>query len=96
MRLVHPRISAHVAARLGAPSLRRLLLAASADSMALGPVGGAAEAFGQSEALTTRLRHIIADYPEGPGGSLGAGERGMTGTWGTCVGHCCGQVERQG
>ncbi len=28
---------------------------------------GAAEAFGQSEALTTRLRHIIQDYPEGPG-----------------------------
>jgi len=23
------------------------------------------EAFGQSEALTTRLRHIISDYPEG-------------------------------
>ncbi|GLI60510.1 hypothetical protein VaNZ11_002673 [Volvox africanus] len=66
VRLVHPRISAHVAARLGTPSLRRLLLAASADSMALGTVGGA-EAFGQSEALTTRLRHIIGDYPEGPG-----------------------------
>ncbi|GIL85241.1 hypothetical protein Vretifemale_13849, partial [Volvox reticuliferus] len=66
VRLVHPRISAHVAARLGTPSLRRLLLAASADSMALGTVGGA-EAFGQSEALTTRLRHIISDYPEGPG-----------------------------
>ncbi|EFJ44918.1 hypothetical protein VOLCADRAFT_118510 [Volvox carteri f. nagariensis] len=66
VRLVHPRISAHVAARLGTPSLRRLLLAASADCMALGTVGGA-EAFGQSEALTTRLRHIIADYPEGPG-----------------------------
>ncbi len=24
------------------------------------------EAFGQSEALTTRLKHIIQDYPEGP------------------------------
>jgi hypothetical protein len=28
---------------------------------------GAAEAFGQSEALTTRLRHIIHDYAMGPG-----------------------------
>ena len=27
----------------------------------------AAEAFGQSEALTTRLRHIISDYADGPG-----------------------------
>lgn len=26
-----------------------------------------AEAFGQSEALTTRLKHIIEDYADGPG-----------------------------
>lgn len=38
---------------------------AFADSMALGM--HSAEAFGQSEALTTRLRHIIQDYPEGAG-----------------------------
>ena len=25
------------------------------------------EAFGQSEALTTRLRHIITNYADGPG-----------------------------
>ena len=62
--LVHPKISNHVAERLGVPSLRRLLLAQSADMLSLGlhgVVGGptGAEAFGQSEALTTRLRHII-------------------------------------
>ena len=32
------------------------------------PLGlDAAEAFGQSEALTTRLRHIIESYVDGPG-----------------------------
>jgi sacsin len=57
-----------VAESLGVASRRRLLLAASADSLALGlaGAGGGVEAFGQSEALTTRLRHIISDYPEGP------------------------------
>jgi hypothetical protein len=69
LQLVHPRISAPVAEALGVASRRRLLLAASADSLALGlaGAGGAVEAFGQSEALTTRLRHIIGDYPDGPG-----------------------------
>lgn len=38
-------------------------------ALQVGP-SGAAEAFGQSEALTTRLRHIIQDYPEGPGGHM--------------------------
>lgn len=58
-----------MAEALGVASRRRLLLAASADCLALGlaGAGGAVEAFGQSEALTTRLRHIIQDYPEGPG-----------------------------
>jgi sacsin len=65
MRLVHPKISNSVAAKLGVASLRRMLLAQSADSMALGM--HSVEAFGQSEALTTRLKHIIQDYPEGPG-----------------------------
>lgn len=32
-----------------------------------GCAGLAAEAFGQSEALTTRLRHIIEAYADGPG-----------------------------
>jgi hypothetical protein len=58
---VHPRISVPVAEALGVASRRRLMLAASADCLALGlaGAGGAVEAFGQSEALTTRLRHII-------------------------------------
>lgn len=61
LNLVHPRIAAPVAEALGVASRRRLLLAASADCLALGlaGAGGAVEAFGQSEALTTRLRHII-------------------------------------
>lgn len=61
LRLVHPRLSAPVAEALGVASRRRLMLAASADCLALGlaGAGGAVEAFGQSEALTTRLRHII-------------------------------------
>lgn len=58
---MHPRIAAPVAEALGVASRRRLLLAASADCLTLGlaGAGGAVEAFGQSEALTTRLRHII-------------------------------------
>jgi len=59
---------------VGVLSLRRRLLAQSADCVALGvthgSVGGGAEAFGQSEALTTRLRHIVGDYAEGPGAQL--------------------------
>ena len=68
VRLVHPLISNLVAERLGVASLRRLLIVRSSDTLALSAVGGsAAEAFGQSEALTTRLRNIISDYPEGAG-----------------------------
>lgn len=63
--LVHPKISNLVAACVGVPSLRNLLLAQSSNSMSLGFTG--AEAFGQSESLTTRLKHIITEYPEGPG-----------------------------
>ena len=54
-----------VAERLGVTSLRRQMLAQSADVMQLGL--SSAEAFGQSEALTTRLKHIIDAYPDGPG-----------------------------
>ena len=69
MRLVHPLISNLVAERVGVASLRRLLIVRSADALSLASVpGSAAEAFGQSEALTTRLKHIISDYPEGAGG----------------------------
>lgn len=43
-----------VADVVGVASLRRLLLAVGADHFRL----EASEAFGQSEALTTRLKHI--------------------------------------
>lgn len=59
IRLVHPRIAAPVAEALGVASRRRLMLAVASDSLAVSLTGGAVEAFGQSEALTTRLRHII-------------------------------------
>lgn len=64
-RFVHPKLSHEVAERLGVTSLRRQMLAQSADIMQLGL--SSAEAFGQSEALTTRLKHIIDAYPDGPG-----------------------------
>lgn len=59
------KCSLQVAERLGVTSLRRQMLAQSADIMQLGL--SSAEAFGQSEALTTRLKHIIDAYPDGPG-----------------------------
>ena len=46
-------------------SLRGQTLAESSDYMQLGV--HSVEAFGQSEALTTRLKHIIGDYAAGPG-----------------------------
>ncbi|KAL4186156.1 hypothetical protein AMTRI_Chr09g12820 [Amborella trichopoda] len=65
-KFVHGNISNDVVERLGVRSLRGLLLAESADSMNLG-LSEAAEAFGQHEALTTRLRHIVEMYADGPG-----------------------------
>lgn len=65
-RFVHGNISNDVAEKLGVSSLRRTLLAESADSMNLS-LSGAAEAFGQHEALTTRLKHILEMYADGPG-----------------------------
>lgn len=50
---------------MGVVSLRRSMLAQTADSMQLGMES--MEAFGQSEALTTRLKHIIDAYTDGPG-----------------------------
>jgi sacsin len=63
--LAHPLLSQAVAEAAGVGSMRRLLLAESAASIDLGLAG--AELFGQSEALTTRLRHIIEAYADGPG-----------------------------
>ena len=65
-KFVHGNISNDVAEKLGVCSLRRILLAESADSMNLS-LSGAAEAFGQHEALTTRLKHILEMYADGPG-----------------------------
>ncbi|XP_058090303.1 uncharacterized protein LOC131236843 isoform X2 [Magnolia sinica] len=65
-KYVHGNISNDVAEKLGVCSLRRLLLAESADSMNLS-LSGVAEAFGQHEALTTRLKHIVEMYADGPG-----------------------------
>ncbi|KAM3391279.1 hypothetical protein ACQJBY_012755 [Aegilops geniculata] len=63
---VHGNISNDVAERLGVRSLRRLLLAESSDSMNLS-LSGVTEAFGQHEDLTTRLKHIVEMYADGPG-----------------------------
>jgi sacsin len=65
-KFVHGNISNDVAEKLGVRSLRRMLLAESADSMNVS-LSGAAEAFGQHEALTTRLKHILEMYADGPG-----------------------------
>ncbi|KAJ4710441.1 Zinc finger, C3HC4 type [Melia azedarach] len=65
-KFVHGNISNEVAEKLGVCSLRRILLAESADSMNVS-LSGAAEAFGQHEALTTRLKHILEMYADGPG-----------------------------
>eukprot|EP00850_Spirogloea_muscicola_P023646 SM000374S13842 [mRNA] locus=s374:6146:9305:- [translate_table: standard] len=67
LRFVHPSVSADVGERLGARSLRRLLLAGTAAGLELGLAAGVAEAFGQHEALTTRLKHIVEMYADGPG-----------------------------
>jgi sacsin len=61
--LCHPLLSQAVSEAVGVRSMRRFLLADSAATLDL----GMAEAFGQSEALTTRLRHIIDAYADGPG-----------------------------
>ena len=69
-RLVHHKLSAAVAERLGVRSLRLSLLATSASSLSLSLNPQAAlqgEAFGQAEPLTRRLRHILELYAEGPG-----------------------------
>jgi sacsin len=63
--LAHPLLSQAVAEAAGVRSMRRVLLAESAASLDLG--FAAAEAFGQHEALTTRLRHITEMYADGPG-----------------------------
>jgi len=64
---VHRSIANDVADRLGVASMRRVLLSQGADALPFALTGSAVEAFGQSEALTTRLRHILESYADGPG-----------------------------
>lgn len=63
IRYAHPKLSAVTGDKLGIKSVRRLLMETHADAM---DFGLPTEAFGQSEALTRRLRHILELYPEGP------------------------------
>lgn len=57
---VHPRLSHEVAERVGVLSLRRQMLSATADGVQLAwAQDGGVEAFGQREALTTRIRHVL-------------------------------------
>jgi sacsin len=63
--LSHPLLSQAVAEAVGVRSMRGMLLADTAASLDLGMAS--AEAFGQHEALTTRLRHITDQYADGPG-----------------------------
>ena len=64
-RFVHPKISIDVGEKVGLRSLRRQMLLRTSDLMDIGLQD--AEAFGQSESLTGRLRHILELYPDGPG-----------------------------
>ena len=63
-RFVHSKISIDVGEQVGVRSLRRQLLLRTSDvfNVALQDT----EAFGQSESLTGRLRHILELYPDGP------------------------------
>mmetsp|Transcript_18718 Transcript_18718/g.38290 ORF Transcript_18718/g.38290 Transcript_18718/m.38290 type:complete len:3824 (+) Transcript_18718:165-11636(+) len=62
---VHPKISSDVGDKIGVKSLRQTLVTTNSESLDFG-VGAEAEAFGQAESLTRRLRNIIEMYPEGP------------------------------
>ncbi|KAG3135578.1 hypothetical protein PI126_g18191 [Phytophthora idaei] len=63
IRFIHPKISNEVAAKIGSRSLRNQLLNESGhEAMSFGDV----EAFGQTEALTKRIAHILEQYPDGP------------------------------
>lgn len=63
-RFVHPKISNKVAAKIGCCSLRSQLLSGS-ETISLGREGDV-EVFGQTEALTKRIAHILEQYPDGP------------------------------
>ena len=61
---IHSKISNVVAEKIGAKSLRCLLLEDNSDVMDFGD-GVLHESFGQSESLTRRLKNIVEMYPEG-------------------------------
>ncbi|KAL7692695.1 putative Zinc finger, RING-type, UBA-like superfamily, Zinc finger, RING/FYVE/PHD-type [Plasmopara halstedii] len=62
-RFIHSKISNDVAAKIGSRPLRNQLLSESGrEDLNFGGV----EAFGQTEALTKRIAHILEQYPDGP------------------------------
>lgn len=66
LRFVHPKISNEVAYKLGCKSLRSHLLHTNQTDSMLFKMDGNVEAFGQTEALTKRISHILEQYPDGP------------------------------
>lgn len=66
LRFIHPKISNEVAHKLGCKSLRSHLLHTNQADATLFRVESGVEAFGQTEALTKRISHILEQYPDGP------------------------------
>ncbi|TMW63551.1 hypothetical protein Poli38472_002492 [Pythium oligandrum] len=66
LRFIHPKISNEVASKIGGQSLRSLLLHANQSESLVFSTAGDVEAFGQTEALTKRISHILEQYPDGP------------------------------
>ena len=66
VRLSHPKLPSQTAEAVGVRSLRLALLAEASEDIDV-QLHGSAEAFGQHEALTTRLKHILDAYADGPG-----------------------------
>jgi sacsin len=64
-QFAHPKLSNDVAEKMGIKSLRSFLIGSTSQSLGLKIDN--AEAFGQTESLTRRLRNVLALYPEGPG-----------------------------
>ncbi|GMF19999.1 unnamed protein product [Phytophthora lilii] len=65
-RFIHPKISNEVAAKIGSRSLRSQLLSESGHEAMSFTAEEDVEAFGQTEALTKRIAHILEQYPDGP------------------------------
>ena len=68
VNLAHSKIPHATAEIIGVQSLRLALLRESSEDIGVSTEdGGEIVSFGQSEALTTRLRHILEAYSDGPG-----------------------------